>query len=153
MKYFQKQIIAFVIAMAVPVLSHASDELSLKVSRDKGDIYVIVANTQDNAVKVRKDFLLDRIFGSLTFDIRNHAKVFPDASHINPEVPTESTYTILTPGQIIGHMFNLQIIKNGHMLTKGCYTISAIYHDGMAKDFAGFEGEIRSKPISLCIDK
>jgi len=58
MKYFQKQIIAFVIAMAVPVLSHASDELSLKVSRDKGDIYVIVANTQDNAVKVRKDFCL-----------------------------------------------------------------------------------------------
>ena len=151
MNSFRNRFIAFVLMLALPALSQAADAFTLKVLRDGNELYVVLANTNDQPIKVRRDFLLDRLIGNLTFEIRGHGKDFPDTSHINPVVPTESTYVVLVPGQLTGSTFNLQLIRRAHVLPKGCYTISAIYHDGMAKEFSAFDGEVKSKPIPLCV--
>lgn len=123
---------------------------SLTLSREGGLIYVVLANNGHQAMKVRRDYLIDRLFGSLSFDIERRGKVFPETAHINPEVPTESSYLTLEPGQISGHVFDLWLIKSAYSLGDGCYRVSAVYRDGMAKDFSAFDGELRSNSMNLC---
>jgi len=118
---------------------------------DDNKIYVVLANTHDQPIKTRTDFLLARLLGGLAFDIRRGGAVFPITAHIDAELPTEKSYAVLSPGELTGQTFDLPLIARFYMLQKGCYTISVIYHDGDAKEFGGFGGEVKSKPMALCV--
>ncbi|MGE7137249.1 hypothetical protein ACQKIE_06425 [Luteibacter sp. NPDC031894] len=128
----------------------ADESPSLFISQKDGAVYVVLSNLGNQSIKVRRDYLLDRLFGNLLFDIRRKGKTFPETAHINPEMPTESTYLVLAPGQIGGHVVDQWLIKAAYSLSSGCYTVSAVYRDSMAKDFSAFDGELRSNSIELC---
>lgn len=133
------------------IASDAADGLVLDLSRRGGEIYVVLSNHGDEPVKVRTDYLLERLFGSLSFDIRRGGTTYPETAHINPALPGETNYIVLSPGQIGGQLFRIETVRSMHSLSKGCYVVTATYHDSMAKDFSAFSSYVRSNAIDLCI--
>lgn len=124
---------------------------SLTLIQRGEEIYVLVANLGGQPVKVRGDYLLDRLMGGLSFEIKQKGKVFPEAAHTNPVLPDESTYVVVGPGEINGRVFDVWLIQGAYSLPKGCYTVTAVYKDRFAKDFSAFRGVSRSNQIQLCL--
>ncbi|MDQ0009694.1 hypothetical protein J2T07_001871 [Luteibacter jiangsuensis] len=138
--------------IAVMPSAMAANGPALKMLVDDGEVYVLLSNHGDKALKVRTDFLLDSLVGSLSFKVRKGTTELPLSAHINPNLPTEATYIRLPTGFVHGQVFGKWFIAHMYGMGVGCYDISVIYRDKMASNFAAFGDEIKSNPVRLCID-
>jgi hypothetical protein len=139
------------IVAVMPAVAVASGP-ALKMLQDDGVVYVLLSNHGDKPIKVRTDFLLDSLIGSLRFNVRRGATDLPLSAHINPNPPTEETYIRLPTGFVHGQVFGKWFIASMYGMGVGCYDVSVTYHDRMASDFAAFGDEVTSNSVRLCID-
>lgn len=116
-----------------------------------GVLYVVLSNHGDQPVKLRKDFLLDSLAGSLSFHISKSGLDFPLSATMNPVLPAESTYIVLPPGAITGRVIGHWQLAHMYGLSAGCYKVSATYRDHGAEKFAALGNELRSPAVRLCI--
>lgn len=130
----------------------AANGLALKMLVDEGVVYVLLSNHGDKALKVRTDFLLDPLAGSLSFKVRKGTTDLPLSAHINPNLPTEASYIPLPTGSVHGRVFGKWFIAHMYGMGVGCYDVSVSYHDKMGSNFAAFSAEVESAPERLCIE-
>jgi hypothetical protein len=146
------QLLGVLIALCVaPFMSMAEGRPALHIDSFEGAIHVTVSNAGDQSIKVRNDFLLAPLVGALALEFKQGAASFPLVAQINPELPTEETYSILAPGQEIGQMFGYPIIRGLYSLKPGCYSVRAFYHDSVADKFGGIPRDLVSNVSSVCV--
>lgn len=139
------------LCVVITLRSMAEGRPALHVDSFDGAIHVSVSNFGDGIIRVRNDFLLAPLAGALSFEFKQGDVSFPLVAQINPELPTEETYSILAPGQEIGQMFGYPIIRGLYSLKPGCYSVRAFYHDSVAEKFGGIPRDLVSNVSSVCV--
>jgi hypothetical protein len=142
----------FAIALCfMPLTSMAEGHPTLHVDSFGGSIHVTLGNAGDQSIKVRNDFLVDPVVGALTLKFVHGKTSHSLLAQINPELPSDETYSVLAPGQEIGQAFDYPIIRGLYSLKPGCYSVRAVYHDSVAEQFGGTPRKLVSNTSKVCV--
>lgn len=133
--------------------SDATGSVTINLARDGDFISVNILNRTPEKVSISKLFTQNPAYGVLQFKIASggheHAALVP----LNEDIQSRSTYVNLSPYDVYGHEFSIDIIRDIYGVSDSCFNISVSYKDKLAGKYDAFSGDITSKEISICQGK
>jgi hypothetical protein len=138
----------FMVFACVPAMAK---DLALNASiRDRVLIFSI-KNDTDHDVRINRSFSMDPILGSIRLEVRRHGSLLHVKGHIDGDMPDNTSYVTIYPGQFYGGSMDMDLLKKLYGMSRGCYSLRIFYRDKFALKFDAYPGEISSDSIYVCM--
>ncbi|HEY9132885.1 MAG TPA: hypothetical protein VIM98_14125 [Dyella sp.] len=144
-------IFVFVCLSLFPKLSLADNVFNFRADVIGGSLRLSIKNMSGINYKISRLFTQNPAFGVLQVDVRSHGKAYSMVIPPNEDIQSKENYIVLYPGDFFGRDMDIEWMLGLYGIKDGCYDLTIIYHDKMAKEFSAYAGSIKSNTVNVCL--